>query len=220
MDNEDIKERIVEILDRTFQVIDQCYFYNDEASNKADFSKVGSRLVFPCYSKQYRQGERRLSEQELRFLFIEKFNQYCQYTGWDVYYSVETPTDWKYRFSGVKRPQKVENGDDGQSAMIDVCVHNNQGERICLIEFKAGNPEAFCYEKDFVKLTEEHRLSFFVQLLERQNSGTEKSIIDKIKKCVNDTNYVCHTIESNYRGTKFISTEGIDKDGWEPLSLS
>ena len=218
MENKTVKERIVEILDRTFQVIDHCYTYNDEASQKADFSKVGSRLIFPRYSKIYQSRERRLSEQELRFLFIEKFNQYCQYTGWNAYYSVETPTEWQYRFSGEERPRQTENG-DGQSAKIDVCIHDDHGERICLIEFKAGNPEAFCYEKDFVKLTGEHVLSFFVQLLERQNSGTEKNIKEKIKECLNDTNYVCHTIESNYRGTKFISPEGIDKDGWEPIML-
>ncbi len=95
----EIKDRIAEILNRAFQVLDKSYKYNDEESGKANQQASGSRLIFPCYSKTYRNGERRISEQELRFVFIEQFNQYCDETGWDAYYSVETPTEWKYRFS-------------------------------------------------------------------------------------------------------------------------
>ena len=166
MDSIEVKDKIVDILDRTFKVIDKCYEYNDEASNKADFEKAGSRLIFPCYSKTFRNGTRRISEQEFRFVFIEQFIQYCKENNWDAYYSVETPTEWKYKFSGEDTPHKTEDG-SGQSAMIDVCIHNNNGERICLIEFKAGNPEQFCYEKDLVKLSAEGRLAADFQKLLR-----------------------------------------------------
>ena len=85
----EIKDRIAEILNRAFQVLDKSYKYNDEESGKANLQASGSRLIFPCYSKTYRNGERRISEQELRFVFIEQFNQYCDETGWDAYYSLQ-----------------------------------------------------------------------------------------------------------------------------------
>ena len=95
---DETKMRIINILKNTFDVLDNCYNNNDEAKSKANFGKANSRLIFPSYSK----GDRRISEQELRFLFIEQFNLYCQKTGWDSYYSVETPTKGRYKFSGEK----------------------------------------------------------------------------------------------------------------------
>lgn len=213
----DIKDKIAEVLDRTFQVLDKCYVYNDEATGKANLQASGSRLIFPCYSKTFRNGNRRISEQELRFVFIEQFNQYCDETGWNAYYSVETPTEWKYRFSGEAKPHKTEDN-DGQSAMVDVCIHDNQGSRVCLIEFKAGNPEAFCYIKDLVKLQEEGQLGFFVQLLEKQNSATWPSIIGKIESDLNGINYVCHTFGPlKYHGTQYISETEVKITGWKKM---
>lgn len=213
----DIKDRIIEILDRTFQVLDKCYAHNDEESGKASLLESGSRLIFPCYSRTYRPGERRISEQELRFVFIEQFNQYCDETGWDAYYSVETPTKWKYRFSGEAKPHKTE-GNDGQSAMVDVCIHDNKGSRVGLIEFKAGNPEVFCYIKDLVKLKEEGQLGFFVQLLEKQNSATWPSIIGKIEPDIKGINYVCHTFgPQKYYGTQYISETEVKITGWKKM---
>lgn len=216
MNSNEVKERIIEILDRTFKVIDLCYRFNDESSSAADFSKAGTRLIFPCYSRQFRPRERRISEQELRFVFIEQFIQYCKETDLDAYYSVETPTEWKYRFSGESMPRKTEDG-TGQSAMIDVCIHNNRGERICLIEFKAGNPAEFSYEKDLVKLSAEGGLCFLVQLLESQRSNTMKSILSKVTPYLGGTNFLCHTIDSQYHGTFYTSKEIIEKDGWKHL---
>ncbi|MBP5504544.1 MAG: hypothetical protein J6X89_00405 [Bacteroidales bacterium] len=213
----EIKDRIAVVLDRTFQVLDKCYVYNDEATGKANLQASGSRLIFPCYSKTYRDGERRISEQELRFVFIEQFNKYCEETGWDAYYSVETPTEWKYRFSGEAKPHKTKEK-DGQSAMVDVCIHDNKGSRVCLIEFKAGNPEAFCYIKDLVKLQEEGQLGFFVQLLEKQNSATWPSIIGKIESDLNGINYVCHTFGPlKYHGTQYISETEVQITGWKKM---
>ena len=213
-----IKNRIIEILDKTFAVLDSVYANNDEASSKADFTKAGSRLIFPRYSKRYREGVRRISEQELRFLFIEQFTQYCQNpnTQWDAYYSVETPTEWKYKFAGEDEPHKTEDG-SGQSAMVDVCIHDNTGKRICLIEFKAGNSEKFCYEKDLVKLAEEGSLCFFVQLLESQRSNTMKSILKKVRPSLGKTNFVYHTITSKFKGTKYVSHEPIKKSNCEAI---
>lgn len=61
-----VKERIIDILDNTFKILDNCYKNNGEALGKADYNASGSRIIFPCYS----DGERRISEQELRFVFV------------------------------------------------------------------------------------------------------------------------------------------------------
>ena len=204
MDNKTVKERIVEILDTTFQVIDQCYTYNYESlKNKPNFNNAGSRIMFPSY----RNGDCRISEQELRFLFIEKFNQYCQYTGWNAFYSVETPTKNPHNFSGIK----------SQSALFDVCIYDESGKRVCLIEFKALNPQKSDYIKDFVKLNKE-KVSprFFVQLLKAQDSGTITNIRRKIESSINNVDYVCHTLNPNCRRTEYISND-IKKDGWIKL---
>ena len=215
----EIKDRIAEVLDRTFNVLDMCYTHNDEKSRKANKQASGSRLIFPCYSRTYRKEERRISEQEMRFVFIEQFNQYCEENGWDAYYSVETPTEWEYRFLGEDKPHKTEAG-DGQSAMVDVCIHNSQGERLCLIEFKAGNPEPFSYIKDLVKLSAEGKLGFFVQLLKSQNKATWNSIKGKISDDLKGINYVCHTFgPSKYHGTQYISDEELEIAGWTKMGL-
>ncbi|NLO00264.1 MAG: hypothetical protein GX125_08405 [Bacteroidales bacterium] len=215
--NSEVKGKITEILNRTFRVIDKCYENNNEASSIADYTKAESRLIFLRYSKTYRYGKRRFSEQELKFVFIEQFNKYCDEVGWDAYYSVETPTEWKYRFSGTDEPRKTEDG-DGQSARIDICIHDNYGNRVCLLEFKAGNPEPFSFKKDFVKLSEEGGLCFFVHLLERQQSDTERNILNKkIGESIKESNYICHTIDSRYKGTKYLSKDVITIDGWEKL---
>lgn len=217
-----VKERIIDILDNTFHILDNCYKNNEEELCKADLNASGSRIIFPCYSDEKRR--RRISEQELRFVFVEQFLQYCKDTKWDAYYSVETPTEWKYRFSGAEKPHKTD-GDDGQSAMVDVCIHDKNGTRICLIEFKAGNPDKICYVKDLVKLYEEGKLGFFVQLLESQNSGTQRSIETKIKEDIKDLNYVCHTLpsekcNSKYYGTDYLSKDKIAKEGWKEWKAS
>ena len=46
-------------------------------------------MVFP----KYRNKETRVSEQELRFAFIEAFNELNKENNWGLYYSVETPTE-------------------------------------------------------------------------------------------------------------------------------
>lgn len=228
---EEIIGRVVEILNRSFSVIDRCYEHNDESSLKdANFEIAGSRIIFPSYSRNYRKAKRRFSEQELRFVFLEQFNEYCKDpdTAWDVYYSVETPTEWKYKFSKADKPHKTDDG-SGESASFDVCIHDKTGKRICMIEFKAGNPEPSHYIKDFVKqanevsfekgekkkhLPQEEVVQFFVHILERQYSNTETKIHEKIRKYLlknytpddikkmTSIIYVCHTIEKHFKGTK------------------
>ena len=102
------KERIEKIIKDTFDVIQKVYHTQREGDgtqregdgNHKDFCESQSRIIFPKYSEQYRDSETRISEQELRFIFVEQFNKYCnENNSWNAYYSVETPTEEKYVFS-------------------------------------------------------------------------------------------------------------------------
>ena len=255
----EIKRGIVDILQMTFDVIDRCYGVNDELQSKADYKNTNTRLIFPCrYKVENNKPEKletRVSEQELRFLFIEQFNQYCQNSKNDLwknaYYSIETPTEWSYKFSETTEQQKdekkvphkveqVKEDEKGQSAMIDVCIHDDTGKRICIIEFKYGNPEKFCFEKDLVKLEKEEKLSFFVHLLKSQRSDTLGCVLWKvetvpIKKdsgeivydqiAFDKINYICHTFPKNEdrKGkTQYITNDSEifnEKNDWDRLDL-
>lgn len=164
-----------ELIDNTFQVLQKVY--NNQSEGKGEFSsKCGSRIVFP----QYREGGKtRVSEQELRFVFVEQFNQIAKDK--DLYYSVETPTKGTYSFSKKEKPCADENGRSGE---FDMTIFNQMGKRVCLIEFKAHNVKDTNFEKDFVKLEniekEECKDAYFVLLLEVCNKETIKSIHDKL----------------------------------------
>lgn len=209
-DKEHVKKHIKEILDRTFEVIKNVYdTQKEEKGNSGNFCESGSRILFPKYSEQYRNGETRISEQELRFIFVEQFNKYCQDKLWNVYYSVETPTEEKYVFSKDKEkigPRKVKGKEaDGQSAMIDLSIHNDKFERIALIEFKALNPDESAFVKDFCKLSNEPScFTFFVMIVKSYNEGTIKSIHKKIKTKGTDTDFYCYELEEGKDISKII----------------
>lgn len=151
------------------------------------------RLIFPPYSDEERDGELRVSEQELRFTFVDVFNEYCRIpenNASDLRYSVETPTNGKYRFKNTDAPQIDDNS--GISGNMDLVIHDKNGERLCLIEFKANNPEPKDIEKDLVKLTnceERDRETgkpiprYFIGMVKsNQPKGTKKSIKEKLDK--------------------------------------
>ena len=207
------KDHIIEILKRTFCVIDSVYLCNDESLGRTDLKEAGSRIIFPKYSQKYREGKRRISEQELRFIFVEQFNDYCDETTWQALYSVETPTEEKYKFSGEELPRAITNGENGgQSAMIDTTIHDEKGHRLCFLEFKANNPEAFCYQKDFVKLNAEIGMGFFVQILENENKGTMPNILKKIENFTGNSYFICHVLNGK---TYYKAQPDLRIDGWE-----
>ena len=125
---------------------------------KISIEKSNSRLIFP----KYRTEKTRISEQELRFLFIEKLKPILEKN--DCYYSIETPTEDIYKFSEGKKPQKpkrlpkdtnTEETMGYQSAAFDLVIHCNNidknEERVAIIEFKTkGNMHE--YAKDICKL--------------------------------------------------------------------
>lgn len=206
------KERIQEIIKRTFEVIKNVYKNQREGNQKSkrDSSESQSRIIFPQYSKKSSKGEveTRISEQELRFIFVEQFNMYCQEESWDAYYSVETPTKSKYIFSESGKevcPRKAEENEKvGQSAMVDLCIHDANFNRIALVEFKALNPKEPAYAKDFCKLSNEPTcLTFFIMIIKGHDNGTIKNVQKKIKTKGDATEFYCYDLEKG----EDISTE-------------
>lgn len=195
------KERIEKIIKDTFDVIQKVYHTQREGDgNHKDFCESQSRIIFPKYSEQYRDSETRISEQELRFIFVEQFNKYCENNSWNAYYSVETPTEEKYVFSKehIKVvPYKADGkGKTGQSAMIDLSIHNDKFDRIALIEFKALNPEESAFSKDFCKLSNEPTcLTFFVMIVKSHDNGTITNIHKKIESKGAETEFYCFDLE-------------------------
>ena len=195
------KEHVKKIIAQTFEVIKKVYDnQKEEFGNSSEFCESGSRIIFPKYSGRYRNGETRISEQELRFIFVEQFNKYCKKNSWNAYYSVETPTEEKYIFSekGDKNcPYKVDGeGNGGQSAMIDLSIHDDKFDRIALIEFKALNPEESAFDKDFCKLSNEPTcLTFFIMIVKSHDNGTITNIHKKIESKGAETEFYCFDLE-------------------------
>lgn len=195
------KDHVKKIIAQTFEVIKKVYDnQKEEFGNSSEFCESGSRIIFPKYSGRYRNGETRISEQELRFIFVEQFNKYCKKNSWNAYYSVETPTEEKYIFSekGDKNcPYKVDGeGNGGQSAMIDLSIHNDKFDRIALIEFKALNPEESAFDKDFCKLSNEPTcLTFFIMIVKSHDNGTITNIHKKIESKGAETEFYCYDLE-------------------------
>ena len=193
---------INDVVSKTFEVLKLVYNTQKEGKegiNTSSSSTPASRLVFPHYSTIYRNGETRISEQELRFAFVEQFNIYCKSKELKLYYSVETPTELKYSFKDKNNPRPDVNG---QSAMVDLAIHNEHLERIALIEFKALNPDEFCYKKDFCKLTAEWEnnnqlTTFFIMVLKSTDSGTKNSIDNKISSKHPNTQFRCFDLSKN-----------------------
>ena len=165
MNTTELQGIIESIIDETFKVIKNVYDFQKESNpeNKKNLSEIGSRILFPKYSEHRKSQEKdRISEQELRFIFVEQLNKCAQKQNIDLYYSVETPTDDSYDFS----KEVPELSADGVSARTDLTIHDKHFNRICLIEFKALNPTRKNYEKDILKLQRAStELKYFIHVI-------------------------------------------------------
>ena len=151
----DLKEILKGIIDDivvdAFSRINYAYQYhregviNEDSAPKAGETKT--RIVFPHFSN----GDTRISEQELRFAFVEAFNASQAVMENNLFYSVETPTRLKYKDFSSDPHQD----DNGRSGEFDMVIFNEKQERVCLIEFKANNADATDHEKDLLKLDKE-----------------------------------------------------------------
>ena len=173
MDANNVKGHIEKIIEKTILLIKAAY--TDDSTK--------TRLCFPKYSST---NKNRVSEQEFRFAFVEAFNDYVKDKGLDWRYAVEVPTNDRYLFSTKDYLS------EGRSAMFDMVIYSGNKRRICLIEFKAGNPRQSCYNKDYCKLMNRNEggedvLRYFLQLLRNHDSGTGKSIKKKTIIATNGT---------------------------------
>jgi hypothetical protein len=192
-------EHIEQIVESTFKVLKEVHSKQKEGYNQYP-SGNKSRIIFRQYSKEYRNRETRLSEQELRFIFVEQFNKYCDNKlSW--FYSVETPTEHKYIFSerGVKNsnPNMTDNKGEGQSAMVDFAIHDETLKRIALVEFKALNPHKLSFIKDFKKLNAEPvENTYFIMYIKSYDSGTINNLKLKVKSSIGKAKFYCYDLES------------------------
>lgn len=202
MDLNDLNCVICEITKKTFEVIKKVYDHHNE------YSDVGSRIIFPQYhihkkEKEKRKDYNRISEQELRFIFVEQLNKYADQNNIDIYYSVEAPTKNAYIFSSENNDAPKVDNENGISARTDLVIYEKVGTsftKIALIEFKALNPDIINYEKDFCKLNEEDCESkYFIQIIKNYNARTIESIREKIKSKDKDKDkgiiYKCYCLD-------------------------
>ena len=183
MEDEIVKKHIDVIIKKTFNTISVVYRTQMENQKIGTYNNKSSRIIFPLKRESKdKKEEFRISEQELRFVFVEEFNKYCS-KNWDAYYSVETPTSKRYDFSNKEKPCKVDYP-KGQSAMVDFSIFLKEQDkltRVALIEFKALNPDKQSYMKDYVKLlNEDQKFVYFIMIVKSANNRTIKSIADKI----------------------------------------
>ena len=153
------KEIIEKIIENTFYEIERVYKYQKESNAAQSPQKIDSRIIFPKNSN----GEDRISEQELRFIFVEQLEYYLSKNNIsNICYSLETPTKKKYVFPKEGSPRVAGKDDEknkkGVSARTDVAIYQKEEgkfKKVALIEFKALNPVKESYEKDFCKLNNE-----------------------------------------------------------------
>ena len=159
-----MKEKIENVIDKTFEDIREIY-----KLQKTGEGYPTSCLRFPHKYNHRIKGELRISEQELRCLFIEKL----QNEG--LYYSIEAPTMDDYRFENAEGEKR--------SGNFDLVIYDETGkERYALIEFKGLNPDKKCYAKDYWKLQnsqEQGVLRYFLQVVKSANDNTYENIAKK-----------------------------------------
>lgn len=131
------------------------------------------QLIFPSKS-----DDKRISEQELRQLFIEEFKDKYK----TLYFSIETPTVCKYSFTNELNEIKV--SENGQSALLDMCILNKKDNksnyyRLLNIEFKHKNATEANISKDILKLMHEEENGAFILLLKNTDAGTLPCVFKK-----------------------------------------
>ncbi|WP_055436953.1 hypothetical protein [Lacinutrix algicola] len=163
--------------------------------NKNISLDLNRQLIFPLkiQGKELNQVDR-ISEQELRQLFIEEF----KITHPDLFYSIETPTQEKYKFGKSYEEIKQNRDKHIRSASIDMCVFDsgdNGFNRLLNIEFKHKNTKDKNIAKDVLKLMREKQNGAFILLLNNTQKGDARGtlwneintgVLNKLYKSFND----------------------------------
>ena len=173
-----------------------------EGNNRNNESK--EQLIFPK-GIQSNGDVIRISEQELRLLFVEEFKKKCQ----KLFYSIETPTKNKYCFDTSKGIEGINIDHHGQSALIDMCIFGkglNSYNRILNIEFKYANVDIKNIAKDVLKLVKEEPNGAFIWMLDNTDSGTlsnsgKSGVLNKLNRSLSELKY---EIDDNNSSVQFI----------------
>lgn len=183
--NSDIQKFVEDVIEKAFEKVQKAYDNHREFDVKQKNALVpyeDTSIVFPMYGEHItnQKDKTRISEQELRFAFVEAFKEENKNNKY--YFSVETPTNSKYLFKGKNTPRIIsKNKKGGQSGKFDLVIHDENLKRICLIEFKAGNVGEKDFKKDFLKLANSNEdiditkpLRYFIHLVENDLSSHTK----------------------------------------------
>lgn len=162
-----------------------------EMDYEKEYDNSPEQLIYP--NKNQKKGNiERISEQELRLVFIEEFKKEFP----NLFYSIETPTQKKYKF-GKTYAEILNNTNKGKrSAALDMCIFETsktEYKRILNIEFKHKNTSIKNIAKDILKLICEEQNGAFIHLLNNTNSGTfcnrsEKGIFNNLYKSFSNFN--------------------------------
>lgn len=183
-----------------------------------------TKLIIPDYQNSQRKASDsdekiRVSEQELRFIFIEQLNNTLPE---GFHYSIETPTKCPYKFSDKgKDCEPVRN--EGQSGNFDLTIQNEKKQVVAIVEFKSKSAAPHSYAKDLCKLWNSDEglghdtLRYFINVFETMTKRTRNRFVQKINK--NDwfrkragdvdVTIVCKSLTDNQEEFEFY---GKDKD--------
>ncbi len=190
------------VLQRTEDLVNEAYQNRREPIEPQDdevLHKGHTLLTFPSLyqpSSSSKSENPRISEQELRFAFVQSFSEYVKENGLSYYYAVEAPTKSCYIFKVITTKEDAIDNDkenkkqkNSRSGRFDMVIYNEHAERVCLIEFKEGNPDAKEFAKDFIKLGNpkegvEDSLRYFIHLHKNDDTKEEieKTVRNKVKK--------------------------------------
>lgn len=154
MDTNTINEYLLELVQETSQELIKIYYGKP---NRKTLLKI----------PPYRNTSIRISEQEMRFVLLALHEQFS-HPGFG--YSVETPTQEKYSFSG----------EGSRSAASDLSFYNDD-EVILNVEFKVHMPNQKAVNKDISKLVKEKCNGAWIHILKNEDSGTVKALFEKLE---------------------------------------
>lgn len=224
-EEEDIETALSKIITITFKELVAIYGSHKEKEKEKenkDTIKVEpkSRLIFPCYGN-HRNNEVRVSEQELRFAFVEAFYEYCSTENHlELFYSVETPTRYRYNFANKDNPCSCDNDKCNRykSGSFDLVIHDDNMKRVAYIEFKANNPTKG-HLKDFCKLKKDpddegvNSLRYFIEIVTAYNGKTKKSLKGKFKDAGDKVKCIVLYISNEPTTSKILEYKYENKGG-------
>ena len=211
------EETIEKVVADAFTRVQEAYARREDAERRSTL------LIFPVHHVQHnRKLYVRMCEQELRFAFVEAFND--AFRGTNLSYSVETPTIDRYLFSASNTSTAHGLNDQlpcispyGEPGFFDLVIYEGR-DIACLIEFKARNPVIGKYAKDLLKLSnpiEDGKegtgspLRYFIQMVESYDHLTIQSIKGKLKELSEQGKYtqgkkpvrcICYSLGKRHSG--------------------